>query len=489
MEEVYNYKNDVDGKPKWIDDGRGVLFFTFDELWKHLDVFMVDSDLYFAGLNRDGMRGKVFPISFLKDRTMFFNADSSLMQMFFKEWHNCTLTAPSIKIQAKRNEQRHLVLRSLYNGEISGSFSVNGSIRQRKLCTQTDIDFGDITKMLEVLCDMFSLKEIQETICLNPEDDFAEVRDGKVVFEKVGDHLEELYGIAVFILFFSYPVQFRLWSGYYTAKYIKHHKALVEENFNAKTPYQEKVILDEYNLPYLVPRKLSVSINSALLQNGVKEKLLKDGFSMHLTYLEKENCSGDDIRKIKILVGRNAIFFVIPQYDFRKEPFTKIFSVPEKEFSQETSSTTEVSSSKTTFEAKGTYSGRSETKDITTGVPTVESPQKKYKPKKKGVMVIKSLIFGALMAVHVVAAFLIDVYVIVELCEGRFLWYKALLIFAALFISFLFLLVKTTEDWIEKEEEEKRIKNEQIIKEKRDKERKAKLERMKYERGFDGDML
>lgn len=484
MEKVYNYEND-NGH---IATGWGI---TFNEIFLEAPRNLVKSDLVVAGPNEKDTKSYVYPASYLRYRTDLFNEKSALISKFMNELDHNLLTAPSAEIQIKRNQQRMDALRAGHQGAPEHAPEIDDIVRRRQCVLQFEMDYKDITHQLEILCDMFSLEELQDAIQIDEE-----------YLKSKGHSAEEAYGVAVFILFFSYPVQFRLCSGYLTVKYIKHLKALLDDEFNAETPFREKTVVDEYNMPYLVPRKLCVEINSMYISDSTKKSLIKRGFEQRGMNLCKKGCSGDDVRDIRIALGRKAVFYTYPEYNFGETPLAQILKKRKVTVGYAFTSDTEMinqSSSEETHNDEELHSGLSDISKSMVQVDEVEEKKAKkreqkkkekdvYKPKTKGAKIAKSVFFYLLMIPYIYFAFYLDLWVFNEVViQEKGHWIISLVVFLLSLLGLGLLDVYAKEDWKKEKEEKERIKKENREKAQREAEEAVRIEKERMERGFGGD--
>lgn len=480
MEKVYNYEND-NGH---IATGWGL---TFNEIFLSAPKDFVKSDLVVAGPNEKDTKGYVYPASYLRYRTDLFNQNSALISKFLNELDYNLLTAPPAEIQIKRNQQRMDALRSTHQGAAEHAPEIDTTVRRRQCVLQFEMDYKDITHQLEILCDMFSLEEIQDAIQIDEE-----------YMKKNGYSAEEAYGVAVFILFFSYPVQFRLCSGYLTVKYIKHLKSLFDDEFDAETPFREKVVVDEYNMPYLVPRKLCVEINSMYVSDSTKKGLIKRGFEQRGMNLCKKGCSGDDVRDIRIALGRKAVFYTYPEYDFGETPLAQILKKRKVSVGYAFTSDIEMMNQNSSGE-DGNNEGFSGLSDISKNTVQVdeteekkakkrEKKEKPYKPKTKAAKIAKSVFFYLLMIPYIYFAFYLDLWVFNEVViQEKGHWIISLVVFLLSLLGLGLLKVYATEDWKKEKEEEERVKAERKKRDRQEAEEAVRIEKERLERGFGGD--
>ena len=248
----------------------------------------------------------IYPMSQVEKNARYFNMESDLMRQFIRERDENSLKLSNIDVIRQREEQRKDICRYLYESEVDYLYddydsrvSENERLKsgiafiKRKKTESKFIQSRETRRMLEVMSDLFTFEKVKETISPDEEDPAKK---------------EEAYRVAVRGLFYSYPVQFRLHSGYLTAKYIKHYQSFMEDYMNVDTPQKEFVIPGEYHLPYLVPRRLRVDIDPSLISDKQEKKLRDMGFYQDRRSLCRRDCTGDDIRDIKVVLGRRALF-------------------------------------------------------------------------------------------------------------------------------------------------------------------------------------
>lgn len=260
----------------------------------------------------------IYPMSQIEKNAHYFNMESDLMRQFIRERDENSLKLPSIDVIRQRENQRKDICRYLYDGELDYMYEpydpdipvsesvVNdiAFVKRKRATSNHFVGFREVFRMLEIMSDLFSFEKVQEAISPDEEDP---------------EKKEEAYRVAVCSLFYSYPVQFRLHSGYLTAKYIKHYQSFMEDYMNVDTPQKELVIPGEYHLPYLVPRRLRTDIDPNLISDKQEKKLRDMGFYQDRRSLCRRDCTGDDIRDLKVVLGRRALFGYTYENDFGKK--------------------------------------------------------------------------------------------------------------------------------------------------------------------------
>ena len=336
----------------------------------------------------------IYPMSQVEKNARYFNMESDLMRQFIRERDEDALKLPSIDVMRQRDEQRKDICRYLYGSEVDYLYDdydprVSESERlksgiafiKRKKTGSEFIQSRETLRMLEVMSDLFSFEKVKEAISPKEEDP---------------EKKEEAYRVAVRGLFCSYPVQFRLHSGYLTAKYIKHYQSFMTDYMNVDTPQKEFVIPGEYHLPYLVPRRLRVDIDKTLISDRQEKKLRDMGFRQDGRYLCRKGCTGDDIRDIKVVLGRRALFGYTYENNFGKKSLVDLLE-------------------ERSVAAEKTVAEKDPVKTVPTREKDTNTPEKEKKPKKapskivSGIFTVLAVIFGLFAIVTGIMGFILAV--------------------------------------------------------------------------------